>query len=97
VSDDELQAHILAAFGLKPWDITASVRPPLRIRFWRAVTFARRRSKVIDWQLYEEVEAELRARDEAFKADLPRRKQELAGEFSDMLPDGMRFEWAPDD
>lgn len=73
MSDDELQAHILAAFGLKPWDITASVRPPL------------------------EVEAELRARDEAFKADLPRRKQELAGEFSEMLPDGMRFEWAPGD
>lgn len=99
--DDEMaaavQADVLRAFGLKPWDMTATVCPPLRVRLWRAVTFAYRRGKVIDWQSYEAAEAAMRAADEAYKAALPGRLQDIADDLSEALPDGMRFEWAPDD
>jgi hypothetical protein len=93
---DEIQAHILAAFGVKPWD--AGVAPvPLRIRIWRALTFAYRRGKAIDWRSWNEAEAHARAAEEAFKAALPGRLQDIADDLSEGLPDGMRFEWAPDD
>lgn len=92
-----IQADILRAFGLKPWDITATVRPPVRVRLWRAVTFARRRGRIIDWKPYEAAEAQMRAADEAYKAALPGRLQDIADDLSEVLPDGMRFEWAPDE
>lgn len=49
---EQLREQTLKAFGLKPWDITGAVRPPWRVRFWRAVTFAKRRGKVIDWDRF---------------------------------------------
>ena len=95
-SDEEfaavLQSQVLAAFGLKPWQAGLEP-PPLRIRFWRAVTFAYRRGKAIDWRSYNAAEAEYRAQMEAYAAGLPGRAQEIADELSGMLPDGMRFEW----
>jgi hypothetical protein len=94
---DAVQEQVLRAFGMKLWDITATVRPPLRIRVWRAVSFARRRGRVIDWAPYEAAEAELRAADEAYLAALPGRMQEIADQLSEGLPDGMRFGWAPDE
>jgi hypothetical protein len=94
--NDDLQAHILKAFGLHPWDITSAVRPPLRIRLWRAVTFARRRGKAVDWRKYEAAEAEMLAREAEFEASLPSRMQEVADLISEELPDGMRFEWTGD-
>ena len=93
--NDELRAHVLKAFGLKPWDITSAVRPPLRVRLWRKVTFARRRGKVIDWSSYEAAEAEMLARDAEYRAALPGRMAEIADQLSEGLPDGMRFEWGP--
>ena len=71
--------------------------PPLRVRFWRAVTFAYRRGKAVDWRSYNAAEAEYLASQEAFKAALPGRAQEIADDLSGMLPDGMRFEWRPDE
>ena len=94
---DAIRAQILRTFGLKPWDITAAVRPPLRVRLWRAITFACRRGRGIDWCSYEAAEAAMRAADEAYLAAMPRRMQDIADELSEALPDGMRFEWAPDD
>ena len=91
--NDDLQAQILRAFGLHPWDITSAVRPPLRVRLWRAVTFARRRGKVIDWSSYEAAEAEARAAEAEYLAALPGRMAEIADRLSEGLPDGMRFEW----
>lgn len=89
-------ADILKAFGLKPWDITSAVRPPLRVRLWRAVTFARRRGKVIDWSSYEAAETEARAAEAEYLSALPGRMQEIADRLSEGLPGGMRFEWAQD-
>lgn len=92
-----MQAEILRAYGFKPWDITATVRPPLRIRFWRAVTLAKRHGKVIDWRSYEAAEAEMHAATEAYLAEAPGRIQETSDRFNealaDVLPGGMRFEW----
>jgi hypothetical protein len=98
VSEDDafaerLREQTLKVFGLKPWDITATVRPPRRVRLWRAVTFARRRGKVVDWGPYEAAEAEAREADEAFAAGLPGRLAEIAGQLGKELPDGLRFEW----
>jgi len=88
----QFRAMTLAAFGLKPWDIgTAPV--PLRVRVWRAVTFAYRRGKAVDWRSYNAVEAEYRARQEEFEAALPGRAQTVADQLSGILPAGLRFEW----
>ena len=101
-SDEEefaamLRSQVLAAFGLEPWEAGLEP-PPLRVRFWRAVTFAYRRGKVVDWRSYNAAEAEYRERQEAFEAALPERAQEIADEISEMLlPDGMRFEWRPEE
>jgi hypothetical protein len=87
-----LREQVLDAFGLEAWD--AGLSPaPLRVRIWRKVTFAYRRGKAIDWRSYNAAEAEYRAREEAFKAELPGRAQEVADQLSELLPDGMRFEW----
>jgi hypothetical protein len=94
--DNEPQAQVLRAFGLKPWDITSAVRPPLRVRFWRAVTFARRRGKVIDWSSYEAAEAEHLVAETEYRTALPARMAEIADMLSEGLPDGMRFEWGAD-
>ena len=100
-SDEEefaagLQAQVLAAFGLEPRD--AGLAPvPRRVRIWRAVTFAYRRGKAIDWRSYNAAEAEYRAREQAYADALPGRMQEIAGQLSGMLPEGMRFEWVSDD
>jgi hypothetical protein len=91
--EDDLQAQILAAFGLKPWDITSAIRPPIRVRLWRAVTFARRRGKVIDWRSYEAAEAERLAGEAEYLSALPGRMAEIAEYLSGGLPDGLRFEW----
>jgi len=97
--EDEFAARLrkqtLEAFGLKAWD--AGLAPvPWYVRLWRAATFAKRRGKVIDWRSYNAAEAEHRAREEAFKAELPGRAQEVADQLSGLLPDGLRFEWGPD-
>lgn len=97
VSDDEMKAQILRAYGLHPWDITSAVRPPLRVRLWRAVTFARRRGKVIDWGPYEAAEAEWLAEEAEYRANLPGRMVEIAERLSAGLPDGMRVEWTAED
>jgi hypothetical protein len=96
IADEEfaatLQSQVLAAFDLKPWD--AGLTPvPLRVRIWRAVTFAYRRGKAIDWRSYNAAEAEHRAREQAYVDALPDRVQEIADHLSEMLPDGMRFEF----
>lgn len=90
---EQLREQTLKAFGLKPWDVTSTVRPPRRVRFWRAVTFARRRGKVIDWRPYEAAEAEARAADHKYAAALPDRMAAIAEQLSEGLPDGLRFEW----
>ena len=90
---DDLQAQILRAYGLKPWDITSAVRPPLRVRLWRKVTFARRRGKVIDWSSYEAAEAEAKAAEAEYLAAQPDRMAEIADRLSEGLPEGMRFGW----
>ena len=91
-----LQQQVLAAFGLKAWD--AGLAPvPWYARIWRAVTFAYRRGKAVDWRRYNAAEAEYRAREQAYVAALPGRAREIADQFSGMLPEGMRFEWARDD
>ena len=62
VSEDEafaahVQAATLRAFGLEAWD--AGLAPvPLRVRFWRRLTFAYRRGKAVDWTSYNAAEAE---------------------------------------
>ena len=87
-----LQQQVLAAFGLKAWD--AGLAPvPWYARIWRAVTFAYRRGKAVDWRSYNAAEAEYRAREQAYVAALPVRAQEIADQFSGMLPEDMRFEW----
>lgn len=96
MSDGDLQAQILGAYGLKPWDITSAVRPPWRVRAWRRVTFARRRGKVIDWRSYEAAEAGARAAEAGLVAALPGRVRESAADLSALLPEGMRFEWRAD-
>ena len=92
---EAIQAQILRAFGLKPWD-AGLVPVPLRIRIWRTITRAYQRRKAIDWRSYNAAEAEARAATEAYKAALPGRAQEVADRLSEGLPAGMRFEWAPD-
>lgn len=88
----QLSARTLEAFGLKAWD--AGLAPvPLRVRFWRRLTFAYRRGKVVDWTSYNAAEADYRARQEAYAAALPGRMQEIAEQVSEGLPDGLRFEW----
>lgn len=94
--DNESQAQVLRAFGLKPWDITSAIRPPLRDRFWRAVTFARRRGKVIDWGPYEAAEAQYLVAETEYRVALPGRMAEIAEQLSEGLPDGLRFEWSTD-
>ena len=93
---DEIRADILRAFGLKPRDVGAAP-VPLRIRIWRAVTFAYRRGRAVDWRSYNLADADYQARQEAYIAALPRREQAVADMLSDLLPDGMRFEWVTDD
>src|SRR6185437_16112544 len=96
MTSDELQASILRAYGLKPWD-AGLVPVPLRVRLWRAVTLAYRRGKAIDWRSYNAAEAEARAAHDAFLAALPGRAQEIADQISEGLPDGtLRFEWGPE-
>ena len=95
---EAVQAQVLRAFGLKPWD--AGLAPvPLRVRIWRTITRAYQRGKAIDWRSYNAAEAEARAATEAYKAALPGRAQEIADNLSAGLPDGMRFEfeWVPDE
>lgn len=93
---DYLRSQTLAAFGLRDWQ--AGLAPvPWYMRLWHAVTFAKRRGKVIDWQPLNAAEAEHHARQEAFAAGLPGRAQEIAGQLSGLLPDGLRFEWTADD
>lgn len=89
-----LKAQTLAAFGLKPWDIGGPV--PRRVRFWRAVTFAYRRGKAVDWRSYEVAEAQAQQRNVEFRAGMDARVQEVADQISEGLPGGLRFEWAPD-
>lgn len=93
-TSERIKAETLRAFGLKPWDTGGPV--PLRVRFWRAVTFAHRRGRAVDWRSYEAAEVQHRAAREAYAAGLPERAQEIAAGLSEGLPDGLRFEWAPD-
>ena len=93
---DWVRSQVLAAFGLKEWQIGAAP-VPWYARIWRAVTFAYRRGKAVDWRSYNAAEAEYRAREQAYVAALPGRAQEIADQFSGMLPEDMRFEWATDD
>jgi len=90
---EQLREQTLKAFGLKPWDITGTVRAPWRVRFWRTLTFAKRRGKVTDWGPYEAAEAEAREAHQAFAAGLAERMTEAAEALSEGLPDGLRFEW----
>jgi hypothetical protein len=92
----QLRSQVLDAFGLKPWKI--GLAPvPLRVRVWRAVTFAYRRGRAVDWSSYNAAEAEYRERQEAFRAALPGRMQEVADKLSELLPEGMRFEYGPEE
>jgi hypothetical protein len=79
-----LQEQTLAAFGLEPWEAGLAPVPPGEV-------------PLIDWESYNAAEAEYRAEMEAFKAALPGRMQEAADRFSDLLPEGMRFEWVADE
>ena len=90
---DWARSQVLAAVGLKEWQIGAAP-VPWYARIWRAVTFAYRRGKAVDWRSYNAAEAEYRAREQAYVAALPGRAQEIADQFSGTLPDGLRFEWA---
>jgi hypothetical protein len=94
--DEQIRSQILAAFGLKDWQ--AGLAPvPWYARLWRSATFAYRRGKAVDWRSYNAAEAEFLARQEAFKGALPGEAQKIADQLSGLLPDGMRFEWGPDD
>ena len=89
---DWVRSQVLAAFGLKEWQ-SGAAPVPWYARIWRAVTFAYRRGKAVDWRSYNAAEAEYRAREQAYVAALPVRAQEIADQFSGMLPEDMRFEW----
>lgn len=95
-----VRAKTLAAFGLHEWDIS-SAPAPWRVRFWRAVSFAKRRGKVIDWRSYEAAEAELRETEAKYRADMPARlaafEAHLNGMLAGSVPEGLRFEWKADD
>ena len=93
---DQIRAQTLAAFGLEEYDI-GMAPVPLHVRIWRAVTFAYRRGRAIDWRSYNAAEAAFRAEQDAYVAALPVRMQEIAGQLSEALPDGLRFEWTGDD
>jgi hypothetical protein len=98
VSDqDELSGRIKAetlhAFGLKPWDTGGPV--PGRVRIWRAVTFACRRGKAIDWRSYNMAEEQARAAGAAYLASVQERADRIADGLSEGLPDGLRFDCAP--
>lgn len=93
---DQIRAQTLAAFGLEEYDI-GMAPVPLHVRIWRAVTFAYRRGRAVDWRSYNAAEAEYQAREQAYVAALPGRVQEIAGQLSDALPDGLRFEWTSDE
>lgn len=95
MSEQEIQASVLGAFGLKPWDVGAAP-VPLRVRLWRAVTFAYRRGRAIDWRSYNAAELAARAAEAAYLAALPDLTQGIADLLSESLPDGLRFEWVPD-
>lgn len=88
-----LRDVILGAFGIKHEYDIGTVPVPWRVRFWRRLTFAYRRGKAVDWRSYNAAETEARRRDEAYRAALPGRMQEIADQLSEGLPDGMRFEW----
>ncbi len=96
MSDEvDVQAAVLRAFGLKPWD--AGLAPvPLRARIWRRLTFAYRRGKAVDWRSYNAAEAEARAADEAYQAALPGRMREIVDRLSEGLPEGLRFDLEAD-
>lgn len=89
---DWVRSQVLAAFGLKEWQIGAAP-VPWYARIWRAVTFAYRRGKAVDWRSYNAAEAEYRAREQAYVAVVADEVQEIADQFSGMLPEDMRFEW----
>ena len=89
---DWVRSQVLAAFGLKEWQIGAAP-VPWYARIWRAVTFAYRRGKAVDWRSYNAAEAEYRAREQAYVAAITSEPQEIADQFSGMLPEDMRFEW----
>jgi hypothetical protein len=92
VTDEDIRQRILRAYGLKAWQ--AGVAPvPWPVRLWRAVTFAYRRGKAIDWRSYNAAEKQAREQREAFAAALPERAREIAADLSRLLPDGMTFEW----
>jgi hypothetical protein len=48
-----------------------------------------------EYATYEEAAIAARAFEDAYAANLPHRAQEIADRLSEMLPDGMRFEWRP--
>ena len=92
----QIRAQTLAAFGLRDWQ--AGLAPvPWYARLWRAVTFAYRRGRAVDWRSYNAAKAEYQAREQAYVAALPGRMQEIADQLSEALPDGLRFEWTGDD
>ena len=93
---DQIRAQTLAAFGLEEYDI-GMAPVPLHVRIWRAVTFAYRRGRAVDWRSYNAAKAEYQAREQAYVAALPGRMQEIADQLSEALPDGLRFEWTGDD
>lgn len=98
-ADYYLRSKILGAYGLHEWDIS-SAPAPWRVRFWRAVSFAKRRGKVIDWRSYEAAEAELRESEAKCRADMSARlaafEAHLNGMLAGSVPEGMRFEWTVD-
>lgn len=89
---DELQRAVLRTLGLKAYD--AGLAPvPWRVRLWRRVTFAYRRGKAVDWRSYNEAWAQAKAEEVVFEVELPGRAQAIADAISEVLPEGMRFEW----
>jgi hypothetical protein len=90
-SDEEefaarLRSQVLDAFGLEPREAGLAPVPPGEV-------------PLIDWDSYNAAEAEYLAQVEAFRAALPGRMQDAADEvnrqFADVLPEGMRFEYGP--
>jgi hypothetical protein len=93
---EALRQQVLGAFGVKDYDIGIAPVPGW-VRFWRAATFAYRRGKAIDWRSYNRAEAEARVREEEFRSAMEDYRQGVASRLSELLPDGLRFEFTTED
>lgn len=100
MDDDEISAqlreHIRAAFSMD----ARPAQPPGRLeRAWRKVSPKWRRARRIarSFASYDRAHAEFQAEQAAYAAALPGRMNDVAAQVSELLPEGLRFEWKDGD